>query len=283
MFDRQRDQPPAYQHYQEDTLDWILTELQSAPNDGANFDNIELFARLEAHLAEAGPEERARLDETVYEKMSDFAAKNEMLLALRLHRPVFPRRGQEETFKMLEENSTPCTRLMIRGTRIQKSEPTAFPVESLELFEKLTPAVGRKNEAWLDCRTAERKALTSFWDKACKALGEEFSLRTSLTQEELDDSLSAMSVSKSAEYAEIVENERLQVLDAIATAALNTNTAKVETEERFWDTGPDVSPLTIEERAAKPKTRPSQPASAPANPAASLASGIATDVESIED
>lgn len=75
----------------------------------------------------------------------------------------------------------------------------------------------------------------------------------------------------------------MQVLDAIATAALNTNTAKVETEERFWDTGPDVSPLTIEERAAKPKTRPSQPASAPANPAASLASGIATDVESIED
>lgn len=283
MFDRRRDQPPAYQHYQEDTLDWILTELQSAPNDGANFDNIELFARLEAHLAEAGPEERARLDETVYEKMSDFAAKNEMLLALRLHRPVFPRRGREEIFKMLEENSTPCTRLMIRGTRTQESEPTAFQVESLELFEQLTPAAGRKNEAWLDCRTAERKALTTFWDKARKALGEEFYLRTRLTQEELDDSLAAMSVSHSAEYAEIVENERLQVSDAIAAAALTKKPVKFGTEERFWDTGPDVAALTIEERAAKPKTRPSQPASAPANQAAPVSPGKGTDAESIKD
>ncbi|KAI4737957.1 hypothetical protein E4T50_11568 [Aureobasidium sp. EXF-12298] len=76
MFSLQRriSQPPAYQHYREDTLDWILTELQSRLNDDSRFEHSELFARLEAHLTEANSDERARLDETVYAKLSDFAA-----------------------------------------------------------------------------------------------------------------------------------------------------------------------------------------------------------------
>jgi hypothetical protein len=87
----------AHQHGHRDTLDWMLTELQGRPDDDFGFDHSELFARLEAHLAEASPDERARLDETVYAKMSDFAAKYEMLFALRLHRPTFKRPEMENS------------------------------------------------------------------------------------------------------------------------------------------------------------------------------------------
>jgi hypothetical protein len=73
-----------------------------------------------------------------------------------------------------------------------------------------------------------------------------------LTQEEIDDTLSVISVSNSVEYAELVENERLQVADVVtatAAAALTKSIANVATDERFWDTGPDMSTLAIEERA----------------------------------
>jgi hypothetical protein len=281
MFDRERKTgyPPVY--HGGDTLDWTLTELQGRPNDSACFDNQELFARLEAHLAEASSEERARLDGTVYEKMSDFAAKNEMLFALRLHRPAFARRGKEEAPEMLRENSTPCSRLLTRGTGIHKSKPADFPVGSLEIFEQLAPAAGRKNEAWLDCRTAERSILTRFWDQARKTFREELTF-TRMEQEEIDDAISVISVSNSVEYAELVENERLQVADvvaAVAAAALTKSTANVTTEEGSWDTGPDVSTLSIEERAAKPKTRPSQTNSTPADRAASLEPRIDTYID----
>jgi hypothetical protein len=282
IFERERKTGQPTTYHGGDTLDWTLTELQGKPNDGGCFDNQELFARLEAHLAEASPEERARLDETVHEKLSDFAAKNEMLFALRLHRPAFARRGKEEAPKMLRENSTPCSRLLTCDTGIHKSKPSEFPVESLEIFEQLAPAADRNNEAWLDCRTAERKFLTGFWDQACAALREEFAL-TRMEQDEIDDAISAMSVSRSVEYAEIVETERLQVSDAIAAAAaLTKNAANVTTEARFWNTGPDISTLVIEERAAKPKTRPLQPASEPINHAVPLKPGTDADVESTD-
>jgi hypothetical protein len=106
-----------------------------------------------------------------------------------------------------------------------------------------------------------------------------------LTQEEIDDTLSVISVSNSVEYAELVENERLQVADVVtatAAAALTKSIANVATDERFWDTGPDMSTLAIEERAPKPKTRPSQPVGTAIKVPAPLQSVIDTDVESTD-
>jgi hypothetical protein len=108
-----------------------------------------------------------------------------------------------------------------------------------------------------------------------------------LTQEEIDDTLSVISVSNSVEYAELVENERLQVADVVtataaAAAALTKSIANVATDERFLDTGPDMSTLAIEERAPKPKTRPSQPVGTAIKVPAPLQSVIDTDVESTD-
>lgn len=276
---RKTDKGSAYEQYCKDILDWTLTELQSRPNDDSRFDHSELFARLEAHLAEAGPEERVRLDETVYAKMSDFAAQHEMLFALRLHRPAFAHPGIEEVRKLVKENSKLSTRLLVVDAAAYKSKLHAFSAESIKLFEQSTPAVGRKNKAWLESRTAERTILTKFWEKARVSFREELTF-TSMEQEEIDDAISVISVSNSTEHVEIVKNERLQVSAAITAAAtLTKNTTNVTTEASSWDNGPDVSTLAIEERAAKPKTRPVQPASASVDKTALPETGIDTDIE----
>ncbi|KAH0291150.1 hypothetical protein M436DRAFT_56638 [Aureobasidium namibiae CBS 147.97] len=280
---RKTDKGPAYEQYCKDTLDWTLTELQSRPNDDSRFDHSELFARLEAHLAEASPEERARLDETVYAKMSDFTAQHEMLFALRLHRPAFAHPGIEEVRKLAKEDSTLSTRLLVIDAAAYKSKLHAFSAESIKLLEQSTPAVGCKNEAWLESRTAERIILNKFWEEARVTFRGELTF-TSMEQEEIDDAISVISVSKSTEYTEIVQNERLQVSAAIAAAAaLTKNTTNIMTEAASWETGPDVSTLAIEERAVKPKTRPLQPASASVNDAVPLEPGFDTKVEFVAD
>ncbi|CAD0082632.1 unnamed protein product [Aureobasidium vineae] len=244
----------SYQLYREDPLYWTLTELQAQPNAPFHFDRSELFARLEAHLADASPEERARLDETVYAKMSDFAAQYEMLSAVRSHRPAFTRRGVKETRKMVEEHPTPSTRGLVRerDAVAYKSKLHAFPADCIRMFEQSTPAVGRRDEAWIDCRAAERRALNEFWEQACESLREELTY-TDMNQEELEDALSVISVSSSTEYVDIVKTERLAVMDAVAAAA---------------------------ERAPKPKTRPSQAVDVSPSEPVSLKIDINKDMES---
>ncbi|KAI4737950.1 hypothetical protein E4T50_11567 [Aureobasidium sp. EXF-12298] len=181
---------------------------------------------------------------------------------------------------MVWENSTPSSRLMIWDSVAFKSKLRAFSAESIKLLEQSTPAAGRKNEAWLDCRTAERKIITGFWDQARVTLREELTF-TRLEQKEVDDAISVISVSNNVEYAKIVENERLQVSDAIAAAAaLTKSTVSTAFEEGFRYTHSDVSTLVIGEREAKPKTRPSQSGSTAIIQATPLELDIDLNVES---
>ncbi|CAD0106976.1 unnamed protein product [Aureobasidium uvarum] len=267
------------EQYYNDPLDFTLMQLQGDPDAELRFDHAELFAKLEAHLTDASKEERARLDETLYAKLSDFAAQHEMLSAVRSHRPAYFRRGPEDLEKMLQENPTSFTRGLIPQS---SSDPEAleFSPRYMQLFDQSAPAVGRKNQAWLDCRTVEREALANFWEQARKSLRLVLGL-TRMKQEEIDDAMSLVSASTSREYAEMVEAERLEVLDAIAADALSKKTTSTATpQEAFRDTGPDVSTLVLEEKAPKPKTRPSQSVDVSTSRPASLEIDINEDMES---
>lgn len=273
----------AYQTYREDPLFWTLRELQSQSNVLCRFDHSELFARLEAHLAEASPEERARLDETIYAKMSDFAAQHEMLSAIKLHRPTFARPGPDEFLKMMRENPTASTRGAVRDIAAYKSKLHAWSADCIKSFELSTPAVGRKDGSWLDCRTTERSILDEFWKQARESLRSEFGY-TTMHQEEIDEAIAVVSVSTSPEYAKLVEDERLQVSDAIAAAALAKTTASTASlhEDTSWDTGSDFSKLDIKERANKPKTRPLQPADDRSNEGVLTEPTADADIEQID-
>jgi hypothetical protein len=143
-----------------------------------------------------------------------------------------------------------------------KSKLRALPAESIKLLEQSTPAAGRRDKTWLECRTTERNILTDFWDQVSVTFREKLESTTRMEREEIDQATSVISVSNSVEYAELVKNERLQVSDAIAAAAaLAKDTAAFRAEERFLDTGPDLSTLVIGDRVVKPSTRPAHPAS----------------------
>ncbi|KAG9563939.1 hypothetical protein KCU71_g5110, partial [Aureobasidium melanogenum] len=268
---------PAEQVYHDDPFDWTLFNLQGDPNAEFRFDHSELFAKLEYHVARADTKERARLDETIYAKMSDFAAEHEMLSAVRLHRPAFGLRRAKESGDMLRTNLSPFTRALTPDDTYP--QPVRFPSQFMKSFDRSAPAVGPKNQAWLDCRTAERKALSVFWNQAREALRRELGPNR-MKQEELQQILSLISVSTSPEYTEMLEREQLEVVAASNAAASAKSASNTVTPQAiFWDTGPDVSKLTIEERAPKQKTRPVQPTNKPVDDTTSFKPSIDKDTE----
>ncbi|KAI5198507.1 hypothetical protein AUEXF2481DRAFT_33212 [Aureobasidium subglaciale EXF-2481] len=252
-------QSPGFKDNYKVTLHWIVFQCTGDTDNDKRLDHPELFAKLEAYLAEADEKERDRLDETVYARPSEFAALHEMLLAVRSHRPSFFRRDEQGLSDLRKTNSTAYTRgLALEGAA---EEAVCFPWKSLETFDQTQPAAGRRDEAWLEKRTMERKFLTRFWDQALEALRGMMTY-TRMEPREIEDTISLISVSRSSEYQKLVESERLEVLEAIKSATVT----QIPTRSTLWDQGPDISKLVIEERAPKPKTRPSGPINEPIAP-----------------
>ncbi|KAL5592256.1 hypothetical protein FOVSG1_006192 [Fusarium oxysporum f. sp. vasinfectum] len=79
----------------EDPLDWCLVQLRAKPDDQRAFDHAMLFAMLQDHLS-SNPSERKRLDEIIYQTLSDLSICHEMLLAVRFHRPQNAARTVQE-------------------------------------------------------------------------------------------------------------------------------------------------------------------------------------------
>lgn len=73
--------------FHKDPLEWCLMQLQGPPGDQKRFDHALLFVFLDEHISTCKASDRARLDEALYEKLFDYVAIHELLVAVRLHRP----------------------------------------------------------------------------------------------------------------------------------------------------------------------------------------------------
>jgi hypothetical protein len=96
---RRKSKTPVTELFYKDPLDWCLLQLQGAPDEPRRFDHAMLFAFLDEHLSKSSQAERARLDEMLCNKLSDYAANHEMLVTVRLHRPQSASRDIEEVLK----------------------------------------------------------------------------------------------------------------------------------------------------------------------------------------
>lgn len=56
---------------------------------------VMLLDMLDEHLANSSAEERGRLDEILYDKLSDYATILQLLWAIRMHRPRYTSRTPE--------------------------------------------------------------------------------------------------------------------------------------------------------------------------------------------
>ncbi|CAG8975639.1 hypothetical protein HYALB_00008398 [Hymenoscyphus albidus] len=102
-------EPDMKRGFKKDPLDWCLQRLQEDPDVPNNLEYEMLFEFLDDHLQTTNRDDRARLDRLIYEKLSDLAALQECLVAIRLHR-----RRSVSDLEFPRENYKPLASLLKR-------------------------------------------------------------------------------------------------------------------------------------------------------------------------
>lgn len=204
------------QAFEKDLLDWCLIQLLGSQEKQTNLNHAMLFAFLQNHLDTSSREEKARVDEILYQKLSDLAAVHEMLASVRLHRPQNTNRTLTEVFET--EKREPWQRgRKTSSPSINECTPL-WRILIKEFYEAPLPS-GQKDLAWLERSQAIRHALERFWvgfrTSARKSLEEAMGLST----EELDAHLEIISAHLNPVYIDTVEDEKQRILAGIRRAS----------------------------------------------------------------
>ncbi|KAH8659697.1 hypothetical protein BGZ61DRAFT_464929 [Ilyonectria robusta] len=218
-----------------DRLYWCLVQLLAKPDDQRTFDHSMLFAMLQEHMSN-NPSERARLDEVIYQLLSDLATCHEMLMAVRFHRP----QNAARTFKEVKETED---RHVWRWLRSRSSnvedfgDPQGIGMSLFKDFYLAKTPTGPKTSVWLAQSQELRAALEKFWESIRRAIRKDF-----------EDSAFGP-----AEYLQDKQREE----DAILAAIQKSDSPQPATN--FFDGAESCSATTtIAPRPEKTKTRGKQ-------------------------
>ncbi|WKT54251.1 hypothetical protein QSH57_004835 [Fusarium oxysporum f. sp. vasinfectum] len=237
----------------EDPLDWCLVQLQAKPDDQRAFDHAMLFAMLQDHLS-SNPSEKKRLDEIIYQTLSDLSTCHEMLLAVRFHRP-------QNAARTLQEVSTTEDREFWKPRRSESYKEDLGLLQGIGTslirdFYLAKPPTGPRNADWLARSRVLRTALEKFWESIRGTVREEFR-SSAYSPAEVDSLLEVVSANLSAEYLQQEQQAEAEILTAIRRVEEPQAVAGF-----FYEAEPRPVPSTIVTRREKAKTRGGQGTSA---------------------
>jgi hypothetical protein len=195
-----------------DPLDWCLVQMLGEPDNQKGFNHAMLFAMLHEHLA-SNPSERNRLDEVVYQVLSDLSTCHEMLLAVRLHRPQNKPRTLTETkhsedrpawkwLRSCKESESAFTRLDNMGGSLLRD------------FYLAKPPTGPKTAAWLAQSRPLHSAIEKFWERMRDWMRMDFA-DSDFSVVEIDSFLQVISANLDNDYLQEREREEAAILSSI--------------------------------------------------------------------
>ncbi|MCJ1385691.1 hypothetical protein MMC17_008814 [Xylographa soralifera] len=234
----------------EDPLEWCLSQMQAEPDKQTNYDHAIMFAFLEYHLAGSDPKEKARVDEVLYQKLSDLAVCHEMLVSVRLHRPQNEARDMDEV-EQSEKRVTWKGRKI--GGYLTDDDCITLGTALLRDFYEAPLPGGQKNAIWLSRSQTIRTALEAFWSGLRKTPKMVFEL-SDFDPDETQASLAVISANLTQEYEDIIHAEQQQILHGIESACIPTASA----EQKEWGPNTPIPPAAPLPKT-KSKTRPAGP------------------------
>ncbi|KAJ3497994.1 hypothetical protein NLG97_g1472 [Lecanicillium saksenae] len=142
----------------DDTLFWCIWKL-TVDLKVRHIDHAMIFAMLEESLAKSAAE-RARIDEPIYQMLSDIAVCHEMWTALRMQRPCFRQSTPEE----LETTDDRRWYIFLQSNDAEtKLRYTAAGVALIKNLYLVKAPTGPINRAWLKQKQELRGHLEEFW------------------------------------------------------------------------------------------------------------------------
>lgn len=236
--------------FAKDPLDWCLTQMQGDPDDPRRFDHAMLFAFLDQHLSTAPASERARMDQKLYDKLSDYAANHEMLTAVRLHRPLNTSRDIDDVRKTEQR---PSWKYIGEDHRFQNNEVDTMS-RLLDEFYYLRLPSGKKDLFWLEYTEQIRAALSSFW-ASMRRYCEKWQKNLKLGPENALISQDVLSADSDADYRAAVEAEKAEIMERIASKSIAlAEPASKEAIQTQWGSDEEPKPSSTDTKS-KPKKR----------------------------
>ncbi|KAL3447879.1 hypothetical protein BJX65DRAFT_307556 [Aspergillus insuetus] len=195
-----------------DPLDWCLVQMLGEPDNQKGFNHAMLFAMLHEHLA-SNPSERNRLDEVVYQVLSDLSTCHEMLLAVRLHRPQNKPRTLTETKPSEDRPAWKWLR------SCKESEPAFARLNGIggslvRDFYLAKAPTGPKTVAWLAQFRPLHSAIEKFWERMRDWMRMDF-VGSDFSVVEIDSILQVISANLDNEYLQKREREEAAILSVI--------------------------------------------------------------------
>jgi hypothetical protein len=195
-----------------DRLDWCLVQLLAKPDDQRTFDHSMLFAMLQEHMT-SNPSERNRLDEVIYQVLSDLATCHEMLMAVRFHRPQNAARTVEEV-KRTEDREVWKRRPQFRSHMGNSGDHQDIGMSFVKNFYLANTPTGPKTSVWLTQSQQLRATLETFWESIRKTIKKDFE-DSDLSLAEVNSLLEVVSANLSRQYLQDTQREDDEILAAI--------------------------------------------------------------------
>ncbi|KAF2130934.1 hypothetical protein P153DRAFT_251278, partial [Dothidotthia symphoricarpi CBS 119687] len=193
--------------YRTEKLWWILTQLQGPPDSETRFRYAMLLDMLDDHLASSTPEERARLDEILYENLSDYVTLIELLWAIRMHCP-------RSTIRSISDCVQTEDRIywrIIKGRDVITSSDNISMIKSLTVFRATTPPSGQRNHGWLQQFDNLHSALRDYWRKTSSVYRDMFR-GWGLSASDVELLMESLMLWDNSEYTSRLDAKREQVL-----------------------------------------------------------------------
>jgi hypothetical protein len=152
--------------FREQRLWWILMQLQSKPDSPTRFRYGLLLDMLDDHLTKASSDERARLDDILYEKISEYATLLELLDFIRMHCP-------RNTIQQIPNCEANEDRIIWRTKRFSKEvqNPVLAPaIRALRAFRTINAPAGARDSKWLKQYELVHASFHDFWREMETAL-----------------------------------------------------------------------------------------------------------------
>ena len=205
-----KDDTPDTELFTKDPLEWCLFQLQGAPDEQRRFSYAMLFDFLDEHLVTCTARDRARLDELLMMKLSEFATIAMLLTSVRLHRPRNSNRDIENVEQHDDRKAWRTVDKIPKGPlQVSPSTPSA-----LRRLLSLPQLQGQRDRKWLDSFDANHEAPQSVWETI------EDGWRDCLEISNFDPAdtrelLVALSIWRSPEYLESIQSEHVRVLERV--------------------------------------------------------------------
>ncbi|KAI4196094.1 MAG: hypothetical protein LQ350_006791 [Teloschistes chrysophthalmus] len=244
---KNRDAVHYAEWWKDDRIFYILAMLGDRADSFGYHDNADLLKALDNHLAVSKKSEAGKIDFMVYTKITETAALQRVLAALRMHRPMIPLEYGfiKEAMKL---HDLPFRwRFQPSAIAFQAlwSEPKNLRLGNmLNSLDKFRMPSGKKDLQWLERADNARQALRQVWSIA-RDSHERMYRSAGIDVDSQDGPLKLFAHFDSPELQSIVAQERHEILGKLEQSKKPKTVVPAEPYETLIPHGPrNRDPLT---------------------------------------